>query len=60
MLHLDPLDRAATAQLVHALFEGCADDETVDTLLERSGGNPFFVEELVAFVQDSERAGPAR
>ena len=39
-------------------FDGCADDETVDTLLERSGGNPFFVEELVAFVQDSERAGP--
>ena len=28
-------------------------------LLERSGGNPFFVEELVAYVQDSERAGPA-
>ena len=38
---------------MHALFEGCADDETVDTLLERSGGNPFFVEELVAYVQDS-------
>jgi class 3 adenylate cyclase/tetratricopeptide (TPR) repeat protein len=53
VLHLDPLDRAATAQLVHALFDGCADDETVDTLLERSGGNPFFVEELVAYVQDS-------
>ena len=60
VLHLDPLDRAAAAQLVHALFEGCADDETVDTLLERSGGNPFFVEELVAYVQDSERAGRGR
>ncbi len=26
---------------------------TVDFLLERSGGNPFFVEELVAFMQES-------
>ncbi len=59
VLHLDPLDRAATAQLVHALFEGCADDEIVDTLLERSGGNPFFVEELVAYVQDAQRSGAA-
>jgi class 3 adenylate cyclase/tetratricopeptide (TPR) repeat protein len=53
VLNLDPLDRASTAHLVDALFEGCADDETVETLLERSGGNPFFVEELVAYVQDS-------
>jgi class 3 adenylate cyclase/tetratricopeptide (TPR) repeat protein len=57
VLHLDPLDRNATSQLVHALFEGCADDETVATLLERSGGNPFFVEELVAYVQDAQRTG---
>jgi hypothetical protein len=41
------------------LFEGCADDEMVDTLLERSGGNPFFVEELVAYVQDAQRSGAA-
>ena len=32
---------------------GDADDETVEFLLERSGGNPFFVEELVAFMQES-------
>ncbi|MCU1457830.1 MAG: hypothetical protein JWL73_1922, partial [Actinomycetia bacterium] len=57
-LHLDPLDRDSTADLVRALFCGEADDPTVEFLLERSGGNPFFVEELVAFVQetrDSER-----
>lgn len=52
-LHLDPLDHDATAALVRALLCGDADDETVDFLLERSGGNPFFVEELVAFVQES-------
>ncbi|MDQ1461044.1 MAG: hypothetical protein QOI08_2528 [Actinomycetota bacterium] len=52
-LHLDPLDRESTAELVRALFCGGADDETVEFLLERSGGNPFFVEELVAFVQET-------
>ena len=43
----------ATAELVRELMCGDADDETVAFLLERSGGNPFFVEELVAFVQDT-------
>ena len=52
-LHLEPLDRESTAELVRALFCGEADAETVDFLLERSGGNPFFVEELVAFVQET-------
>jgi class 3 adenylate cyclase/tetratricopeptide (TPR) repeat protein len=52
-LHLDPLDRDSTAELVRALFCDGTDDETVEFLLERSGGNPFFVEELVAFVQET-------
>jgi class 3 adenylate cyclase/tetratricopeptide (TPR) repeat protein len=52
-LHLDPLDAEATAQLVQALFEGCADDDLVAMLRDRSGGNPFFVEELAAFVREA-------
>ncbi len=52
-LHLDPLDRESTAELVRALLCGETDDATVEFLLERSGGNPFFVEELVAFVQET-------
>jgi class 3 adenylate cyclase/tetratricopeptide (TPR) repeat protein len=52
-LHLEPLDDAATAELVRELLCGDADDATVEFLLERSGGNPFFVEELVAFVQET-------
>ena len=52
-LHLEPLDAEATGELVRALFCDDTDDETVNFLLERSGGNPFFVEELVAFVQET-------
>jgi class 3 adenylate cyclase/tetratricopeptide (TPR) repeat protein len=55
-LNLDPLDRDSTAELVRALLCGETDDETVEFLLERSGGNPFFVEELVAFVQDQRES----
>jgi tetratricopeptide (TPR) repeat protein len=52
-LQLDPLDEAATGELVRSLLEGDADAELVTLLLERSGGNPFFIEELVAFMQES-------
>ena len=53
-LQLDPLDELATGELVRALLgDENADPETVTLLLERSGGNPFFIEELVAFMQES-------
>jgi class 3 adenylate cyclase/tetratricopeptide (TPR) repeat protein len=52
-LQLEPLDEAATAELVRALFDGNADPELATLLMERSGGNPFFIEELAAFMQDS-------
>ena len=52
-LQLDPLDEDATGELVRALLDGNADPETVTLLLERSGGNPFFIEELVAFMLES-------
>jgi class 3 adenylate cyclase/tetratricopeptide (TPR) repeat protein len=55
-LHLDPLDRESTAELIRALLCGGADDDTVEFLLERSGGNPFFVEELASFVQDQRES----
>jgi class 3 adenylate cyclase/tetratricopeptide (TPR) repeat protein len=52
-LQLDPLDEDATGELVRALLDGHADPETVTLLLDRSGGNPFFIEELVAFMQEA-------
>ena len=43
-----PLDRAATAELISALGGVPADRVDVDDVHRRSGGNPFFVEELIA------------
>jgi class 3 adenylate cyclase/tetratricopeptide (TPR) repeat protein len=58
VVNLDPLDRDASTALLASLFEHDADDTTREALLERSGGNPFFLEELVAYVatEGSERA----
>ena len=59
-LQLDPLDEQATGELVRELLDGSADPELVTLLLERSGGNPFFIEELVAFMQESGDAASIR
>jgi tetratricopeptide (TPR) repeat protein len=60
VVHLDPLDRDATRDLIDALFCGDVDDDVVAFLTERSGGNPFFVEELAALVRDSAPNDGAR
>ena len=56
VLHLDPLDRAGARALVASLLESEPSDELADLLFERSGGNPFFLEELVGLVQCDEEA----
>ena len=58
-LQLDPLDENATAELVRALLDDEASDETVSLLLDRSGGNPFFIEELVAYMQETSSGARA-
>jgi tetratricopeptide (TPR) repeat protein len=50
VLNLDPLDRDATSVLLDLLAEGDLPREVEAVLLDRSGGNPFFLEELVALV----------
>lgn len=56
-LHLDPLDGTATRQLAAALGAGGLPDDVVDALVHRSGGNPFFLEELLTFVADESVGG---
>lgn len=55
VLELGPLDRAETARLSAAIMGRPLTPETDDLVWERSGGNPFIVEELVRHA----RAGKA-
>ncbi|HWC68539.1 MAG TPA: adenylate/guanylate cyclase domain-containing protein [Acidimicrobiales bacterium] len=51
-LCLQPLGRAASGRLVHALLGEVADEELVDALFARSGGNPLFLEELSSLIAE--------
>jgi class 3 adenylate cyclase/tetratricopeptide (TPR) repeat protein len=53
MLNLDPLDAEAVAALAAELLGPDVDPALVAMLHERSGGNPFFVEELAALLRES-------
>lgn len=55
VLHLEPLDEVSSRALLDQLGVGIPDDIAAE-LIERSGGNPFFLEELAAFVT-AQRAG---
>ena len=50
VLHLDPLGRPAAAELLETLVGQPVAAEVADVILDRSGGNPFFLEELVSLL----------
>ena len=50
VLNLDPLDRGASSLLLDTLAGGDLDDATRSVLLDRSGGNPFYLEELITLM----------
>jgi len=54
LLHLDPLDADAVTALARELLGPDVDPELVAVLYERSGGNPFFVEELAALLRETD------
>jgi class 3 adenylate cyclase/tetratricopeptide (TPR) repeat protein len=53
VLNLDPLDESATRQMLSSLVGRDTDPAVRDALIERSGGNPLFLEELVAILAES-------
>jgi len=55
-INLDPLDRASARQLLDSVAEERLPRRVADQLLDRSGGNPFFLEELASLVCDSAEA----
>jgi class 3 adenylate cyclase/predicted ATPase len=57
LVNLDPLDRIATGELLESLAESAIESGLREALLDRSGGNPFFLEELVALLAEAESGG---
>ncbi len=54
VLHLAPLDRTATAGIAQAVLEAAqVAPDLVQWLHERTGGNPFFLEEVCAALRES-------
>jgi class 3 adenylate cyclase/tetratricopeptide (TPR) repeat protein len=56
-LHLDPLGASASRELLASLSGVELDDELERVLLDRGGGNPFYLEELVALLAESGVVG---
>nr|MDJ0960575.1 tetratricopeptide repeat protein [Acidimicrobiia bacterium] len=52
---LSPLDRSAIARLATAALDAAPSQELVDLLVDRSGGNPFFVEQLLDYLGSEAR-----
>jgi class 3 adenylate cyclase/tetratricopeptide (TPR) repeat protein len=59
VLNLDPLDRDAATALLGALVEGDLPADLREVLLDRSGGNPFYLEELVSLLSEAGMVGGA-
>ncbi|CAB4882040.1 unannotated protein [freshwater metagenome] len=51
-LPLEPLGRISAGQLCRAIIGPDADEATITTIYERSGGNPLFLEELAVLVAE--------
>ncbi len=50
---LDPLDRNAAETLIREMSRGNVADTLRDEIIDRAGGNPFVLQELVSLVGDS-------
>ncbi|WP_195210356.1 adenylate/guanylate cyclase domain-containing protein [Actinomarinicola tropica] len=62
VVNVDPLARDAARDLLDRLLDGRVDSALREELLDRSGGNPLFLEELVALMSsgggDLRTGGP--
>ncbi len=58
-LHVTPLDSDATTELAAGILGRPIDSAVAGLLRERSGGNPRFVQELAALIEDCDPDDPA-
>lgn len=56
LMGVEPLDEPSVGALASALIGDDVDPRLAAALYERSGGNPFFVEELAALLRESPAA----
>lgn len=57
VLNLDPLDRVAATRLITALVGMEVPDSVAEQLYDRSGGNPFFLEEIASLLREAGVVG---
>jgi class 3 adenylate cyclase/tetratricopeptide (TPR) repeat protein len=57
VLNLDPLTPQAAAEMLVSLLGHDPGERAKEELVERSGGNPLFVEELAALLSEGEEGG---
>jgi class 3 adenylate cyclase/tetratricopeptide (TPR) repeat protein len=53
-VQLDSLSAADARAFMERLFDSVMDDTVAEAILERTGGNPFFIEEVVRELSDSQ------
>ena len=53
VLHLDPLDEEASHRLLRQLSDDSLHPAMAAMLVDRAGGNPFYLEELVSLIQEA-------
>ena len=58
-LALQPLDSSTSAEMVDRVAGGTLDPATRALILERTGGNPFFIEEVVRSIRGGDTTVPA-
>ena len=57
-IRLEPLRAAACAELVREVLGASADEAVVQQLVERSAGNPFYLEELIRTAVAGDAGAP--
>jgi len=54
-ISLAPLSEADARRIAETVLDGAIDPELSDLLFEQSGGNPYFLEELLRYLRDHEQ-----
>jgi len=54
LLMLEPLERIYTKEMVEVILQGLASNELVEYVYRESGGNPFFIEEILKELHKSQ------